>query len=95
MDHGFQAVDFHCLIEGPFLGYIGHDTEIELGGWGLGMRISDFLGFFFRADCCGYRVAVLEEDVEDMRSDETAATCCCVIRTPFSMQQWGNEGQEN
>ena len=86
MDHRLQAVDFHRLVEGALLRDVGHDAEIELRGGGLRVRIADFLGFFFGSHGGYYGVSMLQQDIEDMRSNEAAATCCCVVRTlPMSL----------
>ena len=85
MDYDFETIDLHCFVESAFLGDIGHNAEVELGGGRLGVRIFDFLGFLFGADSCYDGMPMLEENVEDMRSDETTATCCSVNIQYFGM----------
>lgn len=72
VDYGFEAGDFDGFIEGAFDCDVGDDAEIKFRGGCVGVGFFDLLGFFFGADRCDDRMAVLEEDVEDVCCDEAA-----------------------
>lgn len=60
VNHCFQAVNLDSFIEGALLCYIFDNAELELGGWGVGVRLSDLVGFLLGANRGDDSMAVLE-----------------------------------
>jgi hypothetical protein len=47
VDHAFQTVDFHSLIESTLFGNVFYDAEIQFGLWSVWVSFPDLLGFLF------------------------------------------------
>lgn len=75
MDHSLQPVDLDRFVKGALLRDILDDAEIQFRHRRGGVRFLDLLGLLLRAHCRHDAVATLEQEVEDVGGDETAATC--------------------
>lgn len=67
-------IDLNRLIKSPGNSNIWHDYEVQLPSWDVGVGFLDLGRFFFGADGGEDSVLVFEEDVEDVRGDEAAAS---------------------
>lgn len=75
MEHHFQAINLHRLVKGALLCDILDNAEVQFGRGRVWVCFPNLLGFCLGADGRDDGVAALEENIQDVRCDEAAATC--------------------
>jgi hypothetical protein len=82
MNNGFKWwVGDNSLVESSFLSNIFNYCKIEPALRRIWMGLLDFVGLFLRSNCRHNGVAMLKQKIQDMSSNEAAATFNIVLAT--------------